>query len=406
MISVARAHQLIEKNSKHLQIEKKTLAKSVGHIVAKDIRAPIDLPVADNSAMDGFVLRSKDTQKASAAKPVKLLICGDIRAGDSKQKIVSAKETYRIMTGAVIARGGDTVLPKERTTIEGKYLIIKAPVEVARHIRYRGEEIKKGTVVIKKHSKIQPATIGIFAMLGLHVIPVFKKPEVSMLSTGSELIQPGRPLKQGQIYDSNSHMIASVLHDMGIGPVHCMHSADNPKEIKKKVALGLAKSDVFIIMGGVSVGEYDFVREILGACGVETVFWRILQKPGKPLYFGKKAGKLVFGLPGNPASVFTCFYQYVYPALRRLSGFSAPYLRRAKALVQDEIKTDVKKQLFLKSKTKMSKKGKEVTSLGRQGSHMLTSLHDADSFLVVPPRKKPIKKGEAVDVHMLPHGEF
>jgi molybdopterin molybdotransferase len=403
MISVEQAQLLIEKKCHPLGREGIVLKHALGYVTAEDIYAPFDLPVANNSAMDGFVIRSRDSKSASMKKPISFKIRGVIKAGDCREMILKGCEAYRIMTGAFVPSGGDAVIIKERAEILNDELIVRVEIPLGQHVRFQGEEVRRGKLMIEKHTHIHPATVGILATLGRHQVSVFKRPSVSLIATGSELVRPGIKLKSGQIYDSNSYMIASALHRMGIQPIHTFRVGDQFRTARKTIEARLSCSDVVIIMGGVSVGDYDYVKDILQACGVETVFWRVSQKPGKPLYFGKKGPRLVFGLPGNPASVYTCFYQYVFPALKLLSGSRDPYLRTAKAVVRDEIKSDSKRLLFLKAKTVTKGKVTHVVLLKRQGSHMISSLQVADSFIRVPAGTRKIKKGDEVDIHMLPH---
>jgi molybdopterin molybdotransferase len=404
MISFERAQHLIERTIPRLSKKTVSIQNALGFVLARDIHAPINLPVADNSAMDGFVLRSKETRRARNGKPVSFRIRGDIRAGDGRKHTVKIREAYRIMTGAFIPKGADTVIPKEAATVRGNFLVVDRFIPQGNHVRYKGEEVKKGDRVLNQGSLIHPATIGILAMLGIDEVTVFEKPNVSLVTTGNELVRPGIPLQPGQIYDSNSFMIQSALEDMGIHPLTVSRIKDNPKSLKRAVGVALRQSDILILMGGVSVGKYDYVKDVLKKAGVRTVFWKVSQKPGKPLYFGRKGKTLVFGLPGNPASVFTCFYEYVFPALRLMSGFRDPYLHRATAEIQIEIKPDQKKSLFLKARTTINGKGKIVMPLGRQGSHMISSLQNANCFILVPPSRRAVKKGQKVRVDLLPSG--
>ena len=404
MISFGQAQQLIERKTPRLRKKTVAIQDALGFVLAEDIHAPVDLPVADNSAMDGFVLRSRETRHAEKGKPVSFRIHGDIKAGDARKRIVKNLETYGIMTGAFIPRGADTVIPKEEAVVRDNFLVVDRFIPSGRHIRYRGEEVKRGRKVLDKGSPIHPATVGILAMLGKKRVVVFDKPKVSLITTGNELVRPGSPLGPGQIYDSNSLMMRSALDNMGIYPLKVSRIKDNPRTLKRAVGLALSQCDVLILMGGVSVGKYDYVKDILKETGVRTVFWKVSQKPGKPLYFGKRGRTLVFGLPGNPASVFTCFYEYVFPALRLMSGFCHPYLRPEAARVRTEIKPDPKKILFLKAKTAGNGKEKTVMPLGRQGSHMISSLQDANCFIVIPPSWRAIKKGQKVRLDLIPAG--
>lgn len=404
MISFTQAQHLIEKNIPHLRKKTVRIQDALGFVLAEDIRAPIDLPVGDNSAMDGFVLRSGETQRVQNQRPVSFRICGDIKAGDTRNRAVKTRETYRIMTGAFIPEGADTVIPKEEATIRGNYLVVDRFIPSGNHIRYKGEEVKKGSRVLRKSSQVHPATVGILAMLGKEKVKVLDKPRISLITTGNELVKPGIQLAPGQIYDSNSFMMQSALESMGVRPLKVSQVKDNPKSLRRAVGMALKQSDVLILMGGVSVGKYDFVKYILKEAGVRTIFWKVNQKPGKPLYFGKRGKTLIFGLPGNPASVFTCFYEYVFPAIRRMSGFRDPYLLRQAARVQSEVKPDRKKILFLKARAGLNGGRKTVIPLGRQGSHMISSLQDANCFIFIPPSPRVIEKGQKVQVDLLPIG--
>lgn len=404
MISFEQAQHLVEENIPCLRKKTVKIQNALGFVLAENLRAPIDLPVSDNSAMDGFVLRSGETQRVQNQRPVSFRICGDIKAGDRRKIMLKRQETYRIMTGAFIPQGADTVIPKEEATVRDNCLVLNHLIPSGNHIRYKGEEIKKGSIVLRKGFPIHPATIGILAMLGRDKVKVMDKPKVSLIATGNELVKPGIPLAPGQIYDSNSWMIQAALEHMGIRPLKVSRVKDNPRVLKRAVGMALKQSDVLILMGGVSVGKYDYVKDILKEARVRTVFWKVNQKPGKPLYFGKRGSRLVFGLPGNPASVFTCFYEYVHPVLRRMSGFRDSYLPREAAQIQSEVKPDRKKILFLKARAGLNGGRKTVIPLGRQGSHMISSLQDANCFIFIPPSPRVIEKGQKVRVDLLPIG--
>lgn len=405
MISFEQAQHLVEKNIPRLRKKTVKIQNALGFVLAKNLRAPIDLPVNDNSAMDGFVLRSGETQRVQNGKPISFRIRGDIKAGDTRNRAVKIREAYRIMTGASIPRSADTVIPKEAATVHKNFLVVDRFIPSGNHIRCKGEEVKKGSVVLHKGSPIHPATIGILAMLGKEKVEVFDKPIVGLITTGDELVKPGMPLKPGQIYDSNSFMMRSALEMMGIRPLQMSRVKDNSKSLKRTVDMALEQSDVLILMGGVSVGKYDFVKDVLKEAGVRTIFWKVNQKPGKPLYFGRKGRKLVFGLPGNPASVFTCFYEYVFPALRIMSGFHHPYLRRETVRLKSQVKSDRANAVFLKAKMTGNGKRKIAIPLNRQGSHMISSLQDANCFVLIPPSPKVFKEGQRVRADVLPVGD-
>ncbi len=401
MITFYEAQRKIEENSPPPKEETISIGAALGFVSAEDVRSPIDLPLYDNSAMDGFVFRSEDTLGATVANPVTLNLKGVIKAGDCGIKPLGEKEAYRIMTGACIAEEGDLVLEKEKAVVKKNKLVVSGPVSKGRNIRFKAEEIKKHELVLPKGSVINPGTIGFLATMGMMGIKVYKKPSVSLIATGSELTAPGNPLRPGKIYDSNTAMIQAALEEMRIRPVLVRRLNDAPKTIQKVIHFALKESDLVILTGGVSAGDYDYVKDTLRESGVSTIFWKVSQKPGKPLFFGRKENHLVFGLPGNPASVFTCFYEYVYPAIRRFMGYKNPTLSSGKFKLQEALKPDSEKLLFIKSKIGLNGV-RGVLPLKRQKSHMISSLCETDSFVVVPNSDKILEKGEKVLVHSLP----
>jgi molybdopterin molybdotransferase len=402
MLTFQEALKKIEKNSGVLKSEVVDVKDSLGFILAEDVRAPFAMPIFDNAAMDGFAFSSIETKEASFDKPVILDIKGSIRAGDALKNKIGQGETFRIMTGASIPEGADTVLPKEAAVLRGQKLVVQHPV-IPKHIRYRGEEIKKGGKLLSRFHRMGAATFGVLASFGIQKVKVFKKPRVSVIATGSELVNPGRPLSFGKIYDSNSAMVEAALRNMQILPCLAQTLGDQETVLKNAVKKALQKSDALILMGGVSVGDYDFVKRILKDLGVKQIFWGVRQKPGKPIYFGKIGKTLVFGLPGNPASCLVCFYEYVFPALRRSMGFTNPYLQEESVALEADVSADKKKVLFLKGKLVTQGDGqKRARVLGRQGSHMISSLSEADRLIVVSPNEGVLRSGERVTTHLLP----
>lgn len=395
MITYKEAQALIAGNVPPPQKESASLLAALGCVIAEEIRAPRAMPLFDNSAMDGFTFRAPHG-------PSHLVICGTLKAGDPRSRI-KPNEAWRIMTGAPIPYGADTVLAQEKAEIMQKTLILREPPVKGMNVRYKGEELRKGKKVIQSGTTITPATIGILAGFGKQEVKIYKKPRVSIIATGSELAAPGSDLSSGKIYDSNSVMVHAALLQMGIRPVFAKKLDDQPKKIKQLIDHAMHASDLVILMGGVSSGETDHVRPALKELGVETLFWKVSQKPGKPIYFGKKGDTLFFGLPGNPAAVFTCFYEYVYPAIRCSMGFREPCLDAKFLPVQGAIEADPEKALFLKAKVGSSRGRSMVTALGGQSSHMISSLQGANGILVIPSNRSVEQGGEAL-VHLLPYG--
>ncbi len=397
MIGCDEAKKIIEANCGILPSETMFLALASGFVAAEDVTSPVSLPLFKNSAMDGFALDSFQTA-------LSLRITGDIKAGDAPSEM-SQGDTKRIMTGASLPKGADTVLEKENSVVQDGFLILKEPVPAGKNVRHPGEEIKKGELALSKHSVINPGTIGFLSGLGLERISVVRKPRVSVIATGSELTRPGSPLKPGKIYDSNTAMLLSALGDLRIQPVLIRQVKDDPKLIHKILSFALKNTDVVIVTGGVSVGEHDPVKAVLGEAGVETLFWKVSQKPGKPIYFGKKNKTLVFGLPGNPAAVFTCFYEYIYSAIRLLSGYASPYLSVETARLLGTVESEAGKALFLKGRVTLDEENRRsVLLLKNQRSHMLSSFSEANALVAIPPSSKTLETGELVPVHLLPYG--
>lgn len=403
MISFGQAKKLIEKNTKPLSAEKVFLKDALGSVLAQDIRSPLSLPSFDNSAMDGYAFRSADTSRAAFERPVYLKINGTVKAGDGSMRALNSGEAFRIMTGAMIPPGADTVIPKETAAARGVLLKFLNPFGCGKNVRCQGEELKKGRKVLLKNDVINPGTIGFLASLGKNRIKVFRKASVSLIATGSELVRPGLRLPRGKIYDSNSWMVSSCLEKMGLRHSFIKTLPDKPSLLRKTIGAALRKSDVVVLTGGVSAGDYDYVKTILDESGVREIFWKVNQKPGKPLYFGKQGKVLVFGLPGNPAAVFTSFYEYVFPALRRMMGFRPPYLQNDRIPLVSDVAPDRLRTLFLKARTILKNKRRSAVPLKHQGSHMISSLCQTDSFIVVSPSDRPFRKGQKINVHYLPH---
>ncbi len=403
MISSGQAKKLIEKNTKPLSTKNVFLKDALGSVIAQDIRLPLSLPSFNNSAMDGFAFRSADTLHATLDRPVHLKINGTVKAGDSSKRTLNSGEAFSIMTGAMIPHGVDTVIPKEAATVRGILLTFFSPFGRGKNVRYQGEELKKGRKVLLKNIAIHPGTISFLASVGKDRVKVFGKPSVSLIATGSELVRPGLPLRQGKIYDSNSWMVSSCLEKMGLRPSLVKTLPDKPSLLRRTISAALRESDLVVLTGGVSAGDHDYVKTILDESGVREIFWKVSQKPGKPFFFGRKGCVLVFGLPGNPASVFSCFYEYVYPALRRMMGFQPPYLQDVRIPLASDVYPDRSRTLFLKARTILKNNKKIVAPLKHQGSHMISSLCRADSLIIVPPGCKAYKRGRKVAVHYLPY---
>jgi molybdopterin molybdotransferase len=401
MISPSRALKQVMSHCTALGAGLVAIDEALGLVLAENVRAPEPLPRFDNTAMDGYAIRAANTSGAAAALPVRLSVVESVFAGEVTRRRIRDGQACRIMTGAPVPPGADTVAAKEEVTVDAGDIVLDHPVRAGQHIRRRGEEMKSGTAVLNQGVTVDAGVTACLATFGRRRVRVFRRPRVSVIATGSETIAPGRKLAPGQIYDSNSFMLAAALREMGIAPARVRHVGDHPTALRNAVAAALRVSDALVVTGGVSVGDRDYVREVLARLGVEEIFWRVKQKPGKPLYFGTRGRRIVFGLPGNPASVYTCFYVYVYPALRRMAGHGDEGLPERTLPLASDVESDAVRWRFLKART-IDGPTPRVMALPRQASHMISSLAQTDSLIVVPPAVGRIAAGTDVTTWRLP----
>ncbi len=404
MISVTEAQKMLLESISKGKIIEIDVRNSLGYLLAQDFAAPIDLPPFSNSAMDGYAF---DYNEIHFTKNYGLKIIGEIKAGQLPNINVAKGEAVRIFTGAPIPKGASVVVKQEDTNeIEGK-VFVKSKVKSGDNIRKKGHQIKKGTCLSLSGKQISPAIIGYLSSLGIKKTKVFKKPAVSIIVIGSELIEPGKKLRNGQIYESNSFALKAALLQMGIKPKFVKNLPDDKETINKAFENILPISDVVIFSGGISVGKYDYVRELIEEWNISKVFYKVAQKPGKPLFFGKKDGRLIFGLPGNPCAAITCFYEYVYPALRKIEGYNFEnFLLPSKKLplLEKNIVAKGNRTTFFKGKVNRNNEG--VYVLDGQGSDNLRSFAEADCLIKIDSKEDVhLNKGEMVEVHLLPFSQ-
>lgn len=400
MLSVEEAKIVLMKNVGLLPASKMDLAIAVNHILAEDIFSPVDLPPFNQSAMDGYAIKFKDRSK-------KLKITGEIKAGDKMIAGISGGEAVRIFTGAAVPDRVDCVVMQEKTEMQNGGLLIKNyPIKKNENIRFTGSHINKGDLALKKGVKLNPAAIGFLASLGILKVPVYRKPDIAIIVTGNELKNPGSVLKRGEIYESNSFTLGAVLSEMGIRAKEIYRVRDEKIKLSETIKRALSSVDIIIISGGISVGKYDLVKDCLEENGVQEIFYKVLQKPGKPLFAGKYKGKnneLIFALPGNPAATLVCFYEYVYPAIKKLMGHENYYLPVRKINMLGSVEKKGDRAYFLKGK--ITEQG--VIPLEGQESYMMKSFSEADSLIYLPasrenlPYKKKKQGNEIVEVHLL-----
>jgi molybdopterin molybdotransferase len=384
MIKVSEALAIVAANSSNMPAQKIQVHKALGYVLAETVYSPIDMPPFRQSAMDGYAFIHSEKHQYD--------VVSSSQAGDHANIKLKENEAVRIFTGAFVPDDADTVIMQEHVMAnENSILITRMPTQFT-NVRAKGEQIKKEEIVFEANTLITPAAIGFLACLGITEIIVYKKPKVAILVTGNELIKPGKKLPKGKIYESNSVMLQAALQTIGIKKIKSYKVKDNLKATKKALRDILKKNDIILISGGISVGDYDFVKEALLANDVEELFYKINQKPGKPMFFGRKNNSLVFALPGNPASSLTNFYVYVYPAIKNRMGFAEIHLPKLMRKLNSEITNSTGKTLFLKALYDET----HVTVLDSQSSAMLNTFAIANSLLIVPNDTENLKKGALV----------
>ena len=384
MIKVEDAIAIIEANSKKMPTKLISVSKALGYVLAEKVISTIDMPPFRQSAMDGYAFTHSIRHQYD--------IIGTSQAGDHSNIKLKNTEAIRIFTGAFVPDNADTVVMQEHVMANKDSILIATMPEKFSNVRPKGEQIRKEDIVFEANTLITPAAIGFLACLGITEVEVYKKPKAAILVTGNELVQPGKKLKKGKIFESNSVMLEAALETIGIKKTKVYRVKDNLKATKNALKSILKKYDVVLISGGISVGDYDFVKEALLQNGVQELFYKINQKPGKPMFFGSKNETLVFALPGNPASSLTNFYIYVSPAIKNKLGFTEIHKTKVVRKLNSDIKNSTGKTLFLKAKYDETK----VTVLDGQSSAMLNTFAVANSLLIVPEDIQEYKKGQLV----------
>jgi molybdopterin molybdotransferase len=393
MISVTEAKKIINENVFSLQPVTLPLQVSAGLILAEDIYATIDIPAFPQSSMDGYAFSFEGWKQHKRLK-----IAGEIAAGSNEIFTLAPENAVRIFTGAAVPVGADTVIMQEKIKTANDELIIEdETLQPGSSVRPKGSEIKAGALAVEKENILSPAAIGFLAGIGITEVKAYPNPSINIIITGNELQQPGQPLKHGQVYESNSFALKAVLKQLSFDNIQILYATDKSETVTATLQKALKQSDVVLLTGGISVGDYDFVLQAATECGVEKLFHKIKQRPGKPLYFGKKENKLVFGLPGNPSSVLTCFYQYVIPALEKLSKRKIG-LQTIKAPLAKTFQKNTGLTHFLKG----FYDGKTAMPLDAQESYRLSSFAKANCLIQIDEEITSLKEGELVDIYLLP----
>lgn len=389
MISVTEAQQIISENAIFYNKMKMLLPNAYGKVLARPVKAMVATPPFDQSAMDGYAFSFENWDKTSA-----LEVVAEVQAGAWFNGVVGKNQAVRIFTGAAIPEGLNTVVAQEKVQKTGSQIKITEDIVQGRNVRLKGSQTQVGEVILNIGYLLTPASISLLANVGVNEVLAYENPRIRIIVTGKELVKPGLPLGLGQIYESNSYALKAVLQQLGIEPLSVEYVDDDLSQTEWAVKKGL-DSDFLIVTGGVSVGDYDYVSTALTNCGVQQLFHKIKQKPGKPLFFGKHAHGLVFALPGNPAAVLTCFYEYVSEAIGIFTRKS--YFEKRTFTLGNSYDKKSGLTHFVKGKIQDN----EVFILDGQESYLVNSFALADGIVELPEEKEVFEKGETVNVLLI-----
>lgn len=389
MVSVQDAFSILKNNLPAPQEIVYSLLQARKHVLAQTLLSPINMPPFRQSAMDGFALCLHEALVYE--------IIGEIKAGDTHQVVLLPGQAIKIFTGAAVPDTTQAMIQIEKVSVNEKQLVLEEAVQAGTNVRPIGEQIARGELALEKGTLLNAAAVGFLAGLGFTSVKVFQKPRVGILVTGNELVKPGFPLEYGKVYESNGIMLESALNEAYFDVVNLYEVNDNYENTRNKLQEAFLENDVVLVSGGISVGDYDFVAAALKELEVETLFYKVNQKPGKPLFSGKLKDKMVFALPGNPAAALTCFYVYVLPTLSILSGKAADYNQAKSIAIAHDYKVHNTRSQFLKAHIVNG----EAIILSHQASSMLNSFSVANGLVFVPDGSYELKQGDSVDVYLL-----
>ena len=411
MISVSEALQRLVSSFSSVDIEEVPLLQAAGRILSTEIKSEINLPLFTNSSMDGFAVRAEDVEGAREDQPVILTVVEDIPAGRRPTRKLGINQTARIMTGAPLPEGANAVVPVEETDqynsgSRTESLLLPAEIEVRRsvsegdYIRWVGEDVTSGEVVLQPNSRLRPQDLGLLAMLGISKISVFRRPRIVILSTGDELLPVEEPLQLGKIHESNAYTLSALISRDGGTPEYLGIVPDQEQAVRDSLETAVKHhADLILSSAGVSVGAFDFVRSIIQSDG-EFEFWRVNMRPGKPIAFGNFQGVPFIGLPGNPVSAYVGYEVFGRPAILRLSGVENTIRSRIRTKIGEDIRSDGRES-YLRAVVH-SQNGEWFARLtGHQGSGNLLSLVQANALLIIPSGVKSLPSGTEVEAWML-----
>ena len=397
LIDHHEAVRLVLENTSRLPAQRTPLLEAQGLALAEDVRAKFDSPPFDNSAVDGYAVRSADAEVGRTFNVV-----DEAPAGRPANRAVGEGEAIKIFTGGVIPNGADTVVMVENTSGWGEEFELKKAASPGQNVRSSGEDVREGDVILRSGTEIGAPEIALAATQGYGALPVHRRPRVVVLSTGTELVEPGvRDLSPGEIYDSNSFAVIAQAREAGAEARRLYAASDDAGVLRDAVKEALESADVVVTSGGVSVGEKDLVKGTMLDLGVEQVFWGVRFKPGKPLFFGVKGGVRVFGLPGNPVSAMVCFELFVRPALMKMMGRNDSKRPLIEVYFEEDVKNQFGRMHAMRVSLESTGRGWLARSVGAQGSGLVSSLTKADALALVGPQSEGVRAGEPVEAIVL-----
>jgi molybdopterin molybdotransferase len=400
LVEIEDARRIVLEAAAPLQTEQLDLDASLGRVLAEELIAADPVPPFDNSAMDGFAVRAADVLTATPDAPVRLPVIGESRAGAPAQAALAPGEAIAISTGAMLPHGADAVVRVEDTRRAGDQVELLAPVSPGQELRRAGEDVRPGKTVLRAGTTLGAAELGVLASLDRAVVRCRRRPRVSILVTGDELLAPGEPDRAGAVRDSNSHSIPALVRCAGGEVAHLAAVADDGTATTAALASALENADMAIICGGVSVGSHDHVRPALAGIGAREAFWGIALKPGRPTWFGTAGRTAVFGLPGNPVSAMVTFVLLAGPMLRALAG-EEEERARITAVLDERYEKRAGRAHAVRCRLHARDDGWHAQPSGAQGSHILTSMLGADALAMIPSGREAVPAGERVEIEPL-----
>lgn len=389
MIAPEEAFAILENLNFKREITELPLSEARNHIIAETVHSPINMPPFRQATMDGFALCLHEVLHYE--------IVGEIKAGDFFDKELKPGQAVKIFTGAAVPNSAQAVIQIEKVAVNGSELTLDENVKSETNVRQLGAQITKGTIALEKGAFMNPAAIGFLAGLGFTKVKVWQKPKVGIVVTGNELVSAGEKLPDGKVYESNAIMLHTALFDANYNVVSHYKVLDDFEDTRNTLEKAINQNDVVLVSGGISVGDYDFVGKALKSLNVETLFYKVNQKPGKPLFAGRNDNTVIFALPGNPAASLVCFYVYVLPTLQKFSGLDYAYGSNLKMNLAHDYAVDNSRNQFLKA----SVTDDEVTILSHQDSGMLNSFALANALVYVAGGNYGLLKGDKVSVYLI-----